>query len=80
MEKKNIEIGTMLGFSIIGLPYAGGVLKGIIAAVILLAIGQVLYIFTGGSGFYFVVNFIGAFLGYTWTNAYNKAIDDEQVR
>ena len=80
MDKKNVDVGTMLGFLIIGLPYAGGALKGIIAAILLLAVGYVLYIFTGRSGFYLVVNLIGAFLGYTWTRAHNRAVDDEQVR
>ena len=35
MEKKNPTVGTILGFFILGLPYSGGMKKGLIALVAL---------------------------------------------
>lgn len=73
MQKKNPIIGAVLGFFILGLPYSGGVKKGLIALVALCIVCSAIASFAGALSI--VANAAGAYLGYKWTNEYNAAID-----
>ena len=75
MQKKNPIIGAVLGFILLGLPYSGGWKKGLIACVGLIVVGVALNMLLNTSMFSIIVDAVGAFLGYTWTNEYNAAIE-----
>ena len=74
MEKKSPVIGGVLGFFIIGLIYAGGVKKGLIYFVGLCALSTAIAACVTPH-LSIVANAIGAYLGYTWVNQHNAAID-----
>lgn len=74
MQKKNPTIGAILGFFILGLPYSGGMKKGLIALVALCIVCSAIASFAGQLSL--VANLVGAYLGYTWTKEYNAAIDN----
>ena len=71
MQKKNPIIGAILGLFLIGLPYSGGWKKGLIAFIGLTVVAVAANVMLGTALF----SFVGAYLGYTWTNEYNAAID-----
>ncbi len=75
MQKKNPILGAVLGLFLIGLPYSGGWKKGLIAFVGLTVVAVAANMMLGTAMFSFVADAIGAYLGYTWTNEYNAAID-----
>lgn len=75
MQKKNPIIGAILGLFLIGLPYSGGWKKGLIAFIGLTVVAVAANAMLGTALFSFVADAIGAYLGYTWTNEYNAAID-----
>ncbi len=75
MEKKNPIVGAILGLILIGLPYSGGWKKGLIAFVGLTAVGLAANMMLGTAMFSLVVDAVGAYLGYTWTNEYNAALE-----
>ena len=75
MQKKNPIIGAILGLFLIGLPYSGGWKKGLIAFIDLTVVAVAANMMLGTALFSFVADAIGAYLGYTWTNEYNAAID-----
>lgn len=75
MQKKNPIIGAILGLFLIGLPYSGGWKKGLIAFIGLTVVAVAANVMLGTALFSFVADAIGAYLGYTWTNEYNAAID-----
>ncbi len=77
MQKKNPIVGAILGLFLIGLPYSGGWKKGLIAFIGLTVIGVAANMMLGTALFSFVVDAVGAYLGYTWTNEYNAAIDSQ---
>ena len=74
MSKKSPIHGAILGFYVIGIFYSTGFNKqGIIAFVALIAVSWVLSILVDPS-VAAVVNLVGAFLGYKWSNDHNAAI------
>ena len=74
MSKKSPILGAILGFFILGIFYSTGFSKqGIIAFVGLIAVSWVLSILVDPS-VAAVVNLVGAFLGYKWSNDHNAAI------
>ena len=75
MQKKNPISGASLGLFLIGLPYSGGWKKGLIAFIGLTVVAVAANVMLGTALFSFVADAIGAYLGYTWTNEYNAAID-----
>ena len=75
MQKKNPIVGAILGLFLIGLPYSGGWKKGLIAFIGLTVVAVAANVMLGTALFSFVADAIGAYLGYTWTNEYNAAID-----
>ena len=76
MEKKNPTIGTVLGFFILGLPYSGGMKKGLIALVALCIVSSAIASL-GMPILCIIPNLVGAYLGRTWTLEYNAAIDGQ---
>ena len=76
MQKKNPIIGAVLGFFILGLPYSGGVKKGLIALVVLCIVSSAIASL-GMPILCIIPNLVGAYLGHTWTNEYNAAIDGQ---
>ncbi len=78
MQKKNPTIGAVLGFFILGLPYSGGMKKGLIALVVLCIVSSAIASL-GMPILCIIPNLVGAYLGHTWTNEYNAAIDGQFV-
>ena len=76
MQKKNPIIGAVLGFFVLGLPYSGGVKKGLIALVVLCIVSSAIASL-GMPILCIIPNLVGAYLGHTWTNEYNAAIDGQ---
>ncbi len=70
MQKKNPIVGAVLGFFVLGLPYSGGMKKGLMALVALCVVSWALAVFVSPSASV-LANIVGAFLGYTWTNEFN---------
>ncbi|MBQ9365905.1 MAG: phospho-N-acetylmuramoyl-pentapeptide-transferase [Schwartzia sp.] len=78
MNKKSPVLGAILGFFVLGLPYSGGMKKGLIGLVVLCIISWALASFVSPT-VSIIANFAGAFLGHTWTNEYNANIDAKGV-
>ena len=76
MQKKNPTIGAILGFFILGLPYSGGLKKGLIGLVALCVISSAIAAFVSPH-LSIIANAAGAYLGYKWTNEHNAAVDGE---
>jgi len=74
MQKKNPIVGAVLGFFILGLPYSGGMKKGLIALVVLCIVSSAIASL-GMPILCIIPNLVGAYLGHTWTNEYNASID-----
>ena len=76
MQKKNPTLGAVLGFFVLGLPYSGGMKKGLIALVVLCIVSSAIASL-GMPMLCIIPNLVGAYLGHTWTNEYNAAIDSQ---
>ncbi len=76
MQKKNPTLGAILGFFVLGLPYSGGMKKGLIALVVLCIVSSAIASL-GMPILCIIPNLVGAYLGHTWTNEYNAAIDNQ---
>ena len=77
-RERNVEVCTMVSFFLVGLPYTGGILRGLIALVLLTVFAIGAWFVTAAPVVSCAANLIGAYLGYKWTREYNKSLTDEQ--
>ena len=77
MSKKSTTIGAILGFFVLGLFYSAGLKKGLISVIVLTIISYGICMVSVEAAI--VVNFVGAYLGYTWAKDHNAAIEAGNV-
>ena len=79
MSKKNVVVGAILGFFVIGLFYAKGLNKQSVLLVLGLCILCSLISMVGGPAS-IIVNFVGGYLGYKWCTEYNANLEGTAVQ
>lgn len=77
MSKKSTTIGAILGFFVLGLFYSAGFKKGLISVIVLTIISYGICMVSVEAAI--VVNFVGAYLGYTWAKDHNAVLEGGNV-